>query len=112
LAGYIVKKKDTVVHADGIRNLVPFQVPGILTKRNIHANVSYKESSAKDVANLVNYYTKKAWAGREFHIIRRPDSIAVVRRDTKLLENVKIGDRVAAHNHDGDLVSYEYVTGM
>lgn len=84
-----------------------------LVNRGITANVSFKETSAKSVANLVNFYTRKEWAGCEMHIIKRENgSFMTIQRDTKLLRAAKQGDRVIAHNHNEDLVLYEYVSAI
>lgn len=82
-----------------------------LENAGIHANVSFKASSMKDVSNLVNYYTKKAWAGNEYHILKS-GGYTVIRRDVNILNNAKLGDRVIAHNHLEQLVLYEYVATM
>lgn len=81
-----------------------------LASKGYNANVSYKQTSMKDVANLVNFYKKKEWAGNKYHIILMDDdSFMVIERDIELLKSPKKGDKVIVHNHLLQLVLYEYI---
>jgi hypothetical protein len=119
----IVSQVDTYADAESFAarfglTLVPDAAKPLkkaLENAGIRANVSFKTSSMKDVSNLVNYYTKKAWAGNEYHIIKNDGNsggYTVIRRDVGALNSAKLGDRVIAHNHLEQLVLYEYVATM
>jgi hypothetical protein len=82
----------------------------VLKQAHVKANVSFEPNSIKSVANLRNYYTNKSWAANEYHIIREDDkqSYFVIKRNKEILDTMKTGDRVIAHNHNQELVLYEY----
>ena len=83
-----------------------------LKRHNISANVSYSNNSAKSVSNLVNYYKHANWAESDYHIIYVPESdpknIMVINRSKELLNNAKLGDRIATHNSDGQIILYQF----
>jgi len=86
----------------------------LLKKHDISANVSYSNNSAKSVSNLVNYYKHANWAESIYHIIYMPDeilsqkNIIVINRNKDALNNAKIGDRIATHNSDGQIILYQF----
>ena len=83
----------------------------LLKKYDISANVSYSNNSAKSVSNLVNYYKHANWAESSWHIIYMPDvqkDIIVINRNKELLNNAKVGDRIATHNSEGQIILYQF----
>lgn len=70
-------------------------------------NVSYKESSAQQVANLANYFKHPNWAGRAYHIVfTEPTWVVVIRRNIEALHTLKKGKCISGHNEHGVLVHY------
>jgi hypothetical protein len=75
----------------------------------VRANVSFSRNAASSRSNLVNYYTHRNWAEDEYHITRLADAwFVVIRRDKAVLDNVRAGDTVVAHNHMKQLVQYKF----
>ena len=87
-----------------------------LKLHNISANVSYSNNSAKSVSNLVNYYKHANWAESDYHIIylhdaseksSNSDKIILINRNKNILNNAKLGDRIATHNSEGQIILYQ-----
>ena len=64
------------------------------------------------MSNLVNYYKHANWAESDYHIIYIPElntkNIMVINRSKDLLNNAKLGDRIATHNSDGQIILYQF----
>jgi hypothetical protein len=88
----------------------------LLKQNNISANVSYSNNSAKSVSNLVNYYKHANWAESDYHIIYMADDtykgeqeqVTLINRNKTILNNAKLGDSIATHNSDGQIILYQY----
>lgn len=79
----------------------------MLANNGFDCNISYQQTSAKDVSNLVNYYGNPSWAGNTYHVIKMADHMIVITRKKRILDNLKIGDEVVCHNHEGKLIHYQ-----
>lgn len=83
----------------------------LMLKANHSVNISLRNNSASAVSNLVNYYKKPQWAQSEYHIIKLDDdeNITVITRKHSVLQNLKHGEFVVAHNSKAEMVLYRKV---
>jgi hypothetical protein len=82
----------------------------LMTSLNYHVNVSYKITPARSVSNLVNFYSHPEWAACEYHIINldKSDEVVVITRNKKVLDNIKTGDLIVAHNFLKETILYKF----
>ena len=78
--------------------------------KGLTVNTSFKVQPARSVANLVNFYTNPEWAACQYHIIKLEDEdeVMVITRDRNILDNVKSGDKIVAHNSVKKMVLYQF----
>lgn len=84
-----------------------YALSSLLKSKNISANISYTEHSAKNVANFANYFKELDWANCEYHIIKVDETkFNVIKRNKEILEKMKDG-LIVIHNHIGQLIMYK-----
>lgn len=77
--------------------------------------VSYKLGSAQTDSNLKTFFGhQKAWSAAKYHIIkdmdlRDDDNFVVIERNLEMLNSVKAGDILVAHNHAEKLIKYQVI---
>ena len=105
----------TVTNDNITKNKLPEtadELSKMLKLHDISANVSYSNNSAKSVSNLVNYYKHSNWAESDYHIIYLSnddtEQITLINRNKKILNNAKLGDSIATHNSEGQIILYQY----
>lgn len=82
---------------------------GEMMKRNgYEVNISFTKNTAPSVSNMVNYYKRPEWAGRQYHVIKlKDDEVVVIKRNQEILKNIQKGQKIVAHNYMSKLVLYE-----
>ena len=79
----------------------------LMEQFGIKCNISFKNSSSMNVSNLLNYYTNPTWASADYHIIKTNNGFNIIKRIKSILNNVKAGTYIIAHNYNGKMILYK-----